>query len=321
MHKLKSPAMAAAIAVAMSAMVAGPAVAATAPIPGNQTGGDVSSGPIVRSADAAAQSADKAALAKAWNRSRVGTMQTSTTESAGGEYETLLAAYNQRWGTDLAATSAGAGSNRINKTGSGDASLAMAATSASTSYESVELVINHTGQSKDFYCGPASGRMILHYLGDTTSAYNGAALGQGALATSAHMNTDAAGATTWSSDRFRIGLNRWSEGTSTGFYVSSASPSGADFKDFLIYDIDNASHPLGADTVEIANGAHYNNHPKTKTIGHWIVAYKFYEYGDKVSFADPSTTLWGASYGVQERFSGTTATFATNYLQNNGVTW
>jgi hypothetical protein len=132
------------------------------------------------------------------------------------------------------------------------------------------------------------------------------------------MQTDANGATTWASDRYRVALNRWADGDATyGFYVTQHNP-GSTLKDSLVSDIDNV-HPFGADTVESAGGAHYNHHPTNKTIGHWIAAYGYTSSGSTIWFADSSPSVFGST--VADYFSATTSSFAGTYLQSNGIVW
>jgi hypothetical protein len=160
--------------------------------------------------------------------------------------------------------------------------------------------------------------MMLKYSGPSLSNYNSASLTQGHLATSAHMNTDSAGATTWASHRFRIGLNRWRQGTDTGFFVDLAHPTTTDVSVALTYDIYGASMPFGADTVEYAGGVHYNGHPVNQLIGHWLTAYAYASSGAVAYWADPSTSVWPSA---APKFSYSTSTFTSRFLQGNGITW
>lgn len=176
----------------------------------------------------------------------------------------------------------------------------------------------HRGQSNNYYCGPASGVMILNATGHTTSATRGYSLSQSNLARNAYMETDANGQTSWSTSRFRIGLNEWRQGTWTGFYVDLGSPSNADMEVALTYDTYQNNTPFGADTVELAGGYHYNNHPSNLQIGHWIAAYGYWNSGNNAYFKDPATTVWS---GLSESFGADTSFFTSTYLQHNGITW
>lgn len=220
---------------------------------------------------------------------------------AGGSakaYRTSVAAYTQKYG--LAATGA-----------SRQGSILEAAP------PSHSLPVEHRAQSVSYYCGPASGFMILKYRGNMTSEKNGDSLSQGSLAKYVHMDTDNLKSTPWDEHRFRIGLNRWRTGVATGFFVDLDSPSGSDVQVALTYDLYQKDIPFGADTVEFAGGVHYNGHPN-QTIGHWPAAYGYANSGDTAYFLDPSTSVWS---GVNERFNYNTDNFTNRFLQSNGITW
>ncbi|MGO4255690.1 C39 family peptidase [Marmoricola sp. RAF53] len=180
-----------------------------------------------------------------------------------------------------------------------------------------KLDVAHYAQLKSYYCGPATGKMILAYKNEGPSALTGAVQNQYNIGDASHMRTDINGKTGWDSGLFRIGLNKWRVGTSNGYYVDKDSPTPAEFKSNLVYDIDN-SFPVAANTVETAGKAHYNGHPKAQTIGHWIVARGYYSYGDGTNFLDPSTSVWDSA---QPAFTSSTGDFAATYLQINGITW
>ena len=103
------------------------------------------------------------------------------------------------------------------------------------------------------------------------------------------MKTEANGVTAWSTNLFRIGLNKFAQGTATGWYVDLGAPSAAQFKNSLTTDIDYG-HGFGADTVELAGGSHYNGHPVGQTIGHWLGVYGYASSGSTAYFSDPSTS-------------------------------
>lgn len=270
---------------------------------GTETGGDVFD-PATEtqvSAVTALQEGSKGRLSTAY----YGVMFQGLSSTA---YNKELASYGTAFGAD---SIAGAGTLSTATTQVG--ALAAAATSKVASLTSY-------GQSKGFYCGPASGYNILKYGGYSTGKYSGAAysLSQGNLARSAYMNTDAAGATKWSTDRFRIGLNRWIYGKDTGFYVSKHAPTASYVTNAIVYDMSFAKpRPFGADTVELAGGKHYNGHPN-RTIGHWLTAYGYASSGKTIYFADPSFSVYA---NAASKFTATTSSFTTSYLQSNGITW
>lgn len=179
------------------------------------------------------------------------------------------------------------------------------------------LSLTQYAQTKNYYCGPATGYMMLRYMGKTTSVYDGATLSQTNLANSTYMQTETYHATKWASGRFPLSLNRWMYGSGSGTLQFHAipKPSAALTKSAVVSRIDKTS-PFAADTVEIAGGAHYNNHPSYLTIGHWIAGYGYKVSGSTVCFADPATSVWS---GLQKTFCHTTSSFATSYLQSNGI--
>lgn len=182
------------------------------------------------------------------------------------------------------------------------------------------LSVAHYAQTRNYYCGPASGRMILRYLGAGPSNFDGKTQTQAHIANSNHMKTSINGVTKWSTGRFRLGLNRWLDGKETlrYFYVDQASPSATQFKNSLISDV-NSGHPFGADTVEFASSSvRYNHHPTGQTIGHWIVAHGYSNSGGTTYFADPSTSVWA---NVKPKFTYNTANFVNTFLDTNGITW
>lgn len=180
------------------------------------------------------------------------------------------------------------------------------------------LGVPHFTQIKTYYCGPASGLMILTYLKEGRSAYNKDALDQRRIANAAHMRTDINGKTGWSTGLFRIGLNRWRSGSDKHFYIDKSKPTPKFFRTALIADI-GLGMPFGADTVETNSIKHYNYHPRTgRPIGHWIVAIGYLKDGAQTRFADPASGMWPL---VQPKFTVATKVFVNRYLQSNGITW
>jgi hypothetical protein len=182
------------------------------------------------------------------------------------------------------------------------------------------LGISQVPQVKSYYCGPASGYTIIKYLnGNANSVKDGSSLTQTNIANANHMKTDANGVTSWASKNFVLGINAW---RGANYYVQIGQPSAATFKGAVLYSI-NGSYPFGADTVEFAGGAHYNGHKTSITIGHWLAGYGYYNSGDTTSFSDPvgNSTAVSWSAGVQPYFDHATASFATTYLQSNGIAY
>jgi hypothetical protein len=174
----------------------------------------------------------------------------------------------------------------------------------------------HVTQQNGYYCGPASGLMILKMSYNKKSRVDGSSPSQNALANGNHMRTAANRKTDWGSGLFAKGLNKWT-GKST-WYVQLNSPSVAQTKNALTWSIHLDKKPVAADTVEMRNGAHYNGHPRGSTIGHWIIAYSYTNKGARATWADPAApTIFP---NAKRTFSADTASFNT-YLRSNGIAY
>lgn len=171
-------------------------------------------------------------------------------------------------------------------------------------------------QTTSFYCGPASGASLLKTKGNTTSKNEGWAISQSKLALNAYMKTDHDRATKWAGGNYANAINKWREGRAAGYYMQVNRPAGTVFKNAAVYSIDKAM-PLAADTVELAGGVHYNNHPN-RTIGHWILAYAYDTSGARVTFTDSSKPSFP---DAAPRFSASSVSFANNWLKSNGVVY
>lgn len=115
-------------------------------------------------------------------------------------------------------------------------------------------------QINGYFCGPATGKMILKYLQAGDSAYNGSPQDQEHIGGPDHMDTAAQGATYWSTGKFRVGVNRWREGKIDGYYVNVDTPTVSKWKSSLIFDVDYG-FPMAADAVELAGGTHIQRAP------------------------------------------------------------
>jgi hypothetical protein len=285
-------------ALASALCVLGPPALAD-PADGTGTGGDVSGPGPDMSGAARSQAASKQAVADAYVAHKY----------HGGSPAALRASARS-----YARTFPKGADSRLKEFASADAGTVV---TTSAPYASSSLGMTYYAQTQNWYCGPASGKMIVAWRGDGASAYNGESQTQAHLADLSHMKTDYYGKTAWASSLFRIGLNRWRQGTDTGYYVQTDSPSAIQFENDMVYDID-ASYPLSPDTVEVAGSLHYNGHPKSETIGHWLIAKGYYNFGDSTYFLDPSTSVWSTA---SSSFSYGTASFTNNFLQSNGMAW
>jgi hypothetical protein len=183
------------------------------------------------------------------------------------------------------------------------------------------LDVTQRDQTKGYYCGPATASSILGYIHPDASEYDGLAVKQANLAKSQYLQTDASEGTPWADGRMKVTLNRWTSGSTTGWYVNNAVPTVSEFRKALGTDTD-AGYPLAANAVEFAGSYHYNNHPTNKTIGHWVPTRGYTDSGDTAKFADPAHSA-AVSWGdlPNEYFTYSTNSFTSRFLQNNGIVW
>lgn len=167
------------------------------------------------------------------------------------------------------------------------------------------LAVTHQTQMNFYYCGPATASMIVNYKGKKIS--------QKTLASSRHLRTDSNKATYWRSRLMAPTLNKL---IGTKEYQNIQSPSLAVLKGSFLHDIGRLNLPIALDTYEAPNGPHYNNHPRNKKIGHWIVGYGYNDYGNILHFYDPaSPTIFKKS---AKSFAEKATTFY-KFLDANGI--
>jgi hypothetical protein len=295
--------------------------AASADLVVGGTGGSVGRPETVPAGDSPselAREATKAALARTYLRWREGVVSDAELRRALGDFTARSGAVGAGSGLDrrmvhrgvppLAGTDVGV----VPGPGTGLRFLG----------DSRTLPVRHYAQKRSYYCGPAAAQSILALLHPGPSEYDGATLKQSALAGRPYLRTDASRSTPWTAGRMRVALNRWAYGDSRyGWYVNNASPTVAEFRDALATNIDFGI-PFAADTVEFAGGAHYNNHPVNRTIGHWIVVSGYAADGATTRFVDPARSeavSWGDL--PDAGFSHPTDAFVRRHLQHNGIVW
>ena len=178
------------------------------------------------------------------------------------------------------------------------------------------LAYTYAAQLYNNYCGPATALMLIRQngIGNSLDGYN-LPLTQSNLATFAYLQTDYYNATTWASQRMQYGLQGWMNFAGWG-YVQVQSPTAATVTGALTRVIGTNGKAFAADTVEYINGAHYNNHPSEKLIGHWVMAYGYASSGGTSYWADPSIYFFTSA---AKTFSYNTSTFTNTFLQSNGV--
>ena len=121
-----------------------------------------------------------------------------------------------------------------------------------------KLSVAHQAQKTTYYCGPATGFMILRYKGKTKSAAEpSVSLDQSKLAGAGYMQTYTKKSTNWGDGDFPRGFNKW---YGTKYYVQINSPSRNKLMGGIVSNIVN-NKPVATATYEPKDGPHYNGHP------------------------------------------------------------
>lgn len=166
------------------------------------------------------------------------------------------------------------------------------------------LDIEWAGQPNGYYCGPASGYMVLNHLGAHTSE-SGVSLTMDNLA--GYMGVDSSGT---DSTGFLNALNNW---LGRYDYQLIASPA-YDQVHSAVMDAFSTGYPTVVHTYERRGGPHYNGHGNS-SMGHFMVVDGYDTATDAVYIADPWAGVWSASsqkfwYPSLREF---TATYITPY--------
>lgn len=176
----------------------------------------------------------------------------------------------------------------------------------------------HVGQKENHWCGPASAYIMIagmkHYKKiSTTKSKAGSTLTQSRLAGSAYLEANGGGGTQRAD--LRNGINKW---TGKDFFDVFSNPSPAQFKDRLGKDI-RKGYAVAVAAYERAGSYHYNGHPKSKSIDHWIVARGYTANYGRTHFVDPATTVWSS---VKPYFSYNTNDFVNRFVKpSKAIVW
>jgi hypothetical protein len=201
--------------------------------------------------------------------------------------------------------------------GDSGVSAAEFADGASALSTSKVLALSQYAQQKNYWCGPATAYMLMKYKGVTTSRYASAPwqLSQTAFSADLYLKTETQGATRWDLKVMAPALNHWWENAANGFYVQVPYQDPTWYNGVIAYAAD---YGMGAapSTVEYADGYHYNGHPSSKTIGHWLVGYGYANSGGTAYMADPATSVWST---VSPKFTYASSTFGSRFLSAHGV--
>lgn len=180
------------------------------------------------------------------------------------------------------------------------------------------LNVKHFNQPNYYYCGPASGKMILWYMGKKKSSDGKDKLSMKALAMDKYMKTDSQKQTNFGSsskDNDMVnGLNTW---WGSKKWKQTPHPSNKALKGALRSAVGNGK-PLAAGTYEPLNIDTYNNHPTHRDWHHWIVARGYKGKRTTTYYLDPASKHW-SQYGVAKKFTAPTSAFNQNYLQTHGI--
>jgi len=252
------------------------------------------------------QARDKEKLAFAWAQEQGFSTDAARATVTTASYSVLLAEYRQKYGQ------AAAPPETVGATRSAQGIVAAAATSGS-------LAVSWMQQSKSYYCGPATGYMMLRYKGYTTSAYDGSWISQARLAGVNYMKTDQNGFTSTFSNNMNYGLNRWRSGSTSGYYVRNEVTSASELRTSFTYSV-TIGEPLAVSTIEWEGKPHYNNHPN-REIGHWVVGMGYSNSGDTIKMTDPASGLAGGYANAAKVFTATTTTFFTRHVKNRFNVW
>ena len=198
----------------------------------------------------------------------------------------------------------------------------MAPAAATAALQSYLINVTQQPQTKFYNCGPAAGAEIITtpLFASMKSKKDGSTITQAAMGNASHMNTNTLQVTKWADKKFVTGLNAWT-GNTQHVYAQVNAPSATTMIAALTTVMVGGA-PVAADTVEFANGSHYNGHPN-RLIGHWIMTYYFGNYGATVGFVDSTANSSAVSgFGnAQPKFQVDTASFTTTYLQSNGIAY
>lgn len=194
------------------------------------------------------------------------------------------------------------------------------------------LGLTQVPQWEDYYCGPASGYAVLSALSLWQSAYGvGESLSQGSVALDPYFETNYWTQTPWSAGLkawpMSYGLNRWMQGTDTGWYVpvgiNAGGVTAAQYQNDLMFDIQN-NFPFLGNVAEVFNSAHLVGHPnQTNTIYHIISVYGYSSNGANTHYADSvaGTVFWAWSGSVPAYSPYNSSTLASAMLVHRGYVW
>ena len=258
------------------------------------------------------QSRDKLALANAL-RQKIEAARSGTTVRLDGaskssaSYDELLAGYASTYGASAVPSGLVVGAQALS-TGATTQSFQVAKA----------LSVTWAQQQKYYYCGPATAYMTFKFIGKTTGAKDGVSLTQAHLASSTYLKTEANTETSTRGNNMNYGMNLWRSGANTGYYVRSKVTSQSQLEDMFILSI-SGNEPFAVSTGESADGPHYNNHPVSHTIGHWVTGIGYTDNGGHLSMMDPAAGL--ANYESSAKIYVPTSSSFYKFTANRFSVW
>lgn len=171
---------------------------------------------------------------------------------------------------------------------------------SATNYHNIEWA----GQPNNYYCGPASGYMVLRNVGAWYSA-SGTYLTVYNVAS--YMGTTTAG-TNFQTRQFMNGMNGW---LGKSVYTSVHTPSYSTVRNAILNSYVNG-YATVVDTIERRGGAHLNGH-NNATFYHIMVVDGYNQETDQVQLVDPGAgTVWS---GSSQKFWYSLSSLVTNFMQ------
>lgn len=122
------------------------------------------------------------------------------------------------------------------------------------------------------------------------------------------------------------GLNRWRQGTDSGWYVPQGLNAGgvtaSQYSNDLKFSIDN-NFPLLGNVQQEPNDAHLHGHPVGQRLWHIIPIYGYSSRGANTHYADPvhGTSFWSWSSSVPAYAAYDSNTLASRMLVYRGYVW
>jgi len=200
----------------------------------------------------------------------------------------------------------------------GTVSKVAGATAALSTSKTLRFV--HSKQSKSYWCGPASTAMVIRATmpasTSETSRYNSShTMSQTRLASSTYLATTTSG--TYMPNIARA-VNRWTGLTS---YTTYYSPSVTTLRNVVTSSIGGYTRGVAYGTHETKGGTHYNYHPKTYSIDHFVAGYGYSSSGNTLKYGDPASgsPALSAAWGDVKKTGSMSASSMASYIHQWGV--